>query len=113
MSQDEARECVSAYIDKLKQHFGTNNSIIKVTLANIQIDQDRVKVVFNKEEGTFTPLFPELTEGKFKTDAQENRYVNFHFGLYLLTKEVHENPKFLTHTRMYLIIHSHLTLRKS
>lgn len=28
MSQDEARECVSAYIDKLKQHFGTNNSII-------------------------------------------------------------------------------------
>lgn len=95
MSQDEARECISAYIDRLKQHFGTYNSITKVTLANMQIDQDRVKVVFNKEEGTFTPLFPELTEGKFKTDAQENRYVNFHFGLYLLTKEVHENPKFL------------------
>ena len=95
MTEDDARECISAYIDRLKDDFGKYNDITKVTLANMQLEEKRVKVVFNKEEGNFAPLFPELTEGKFKTDAQENRYVNYHFGLYLLTKEIHDNPKFI------------------
>lgn len=95
MSEDEAIECIKTYIDSQKSGFGTFDETLHVTLANIQVDGNRVKVVFNKEDGEFTPLFPELTEGKFKTDAQENRYVNRQYGLYVLAHEVHNNPKFL------------------
>ena len=70
------------------------NETLKLTFANINIDDNGVKVIFNKEDDVFNPLFPELTEGKFKTVAQENRYVNHQFGLYILMRESIENPKF-------------------
>ena len=34
-----------------------------------------IKIVYTKGNTNFTSLFPEMTEGKFKTEAQENRYV--------------------------------------
>lgn len=95
MSEEDARECIKSYIDKKKPEFGKFNEILHVTLANIQVEGNRVKVVFNKADNNFKPIFPELTEGKFKTDAQENRYVNRQFGIYTLAHEVHEDAKFL------------------
>ena len=38
---------------------------------------------------------PELTQGKFKTNAQEHRYITRQFALYFLSREVHNDPKFL------------------
>ena len=94
MSQDEARDCIKEFIDRQKD-FGKFDETLKLTFANIHIDENGVKVIFNKEDDVFNPLFPDLTEGKFKTVAQENRYVNHQFGLYLLMHEAIENPKFL------------------
>lgn len=94
MSEDEARDRIKEFISR--QHdFGMYNETLKLTFANINIDDSGVKVIFNKEDDVFNPLYPELTEGKFKTVAQENRYVNHQFGLYLLMRESIENPKFL------------------
>ena len=93
MSEDEARDRIKEFIGR--QHdFGMYNETLKLTFANINIDDNGVKVIFNKEDDAFNPLFPELTEGKFKTVAQENRYVNHQFGLYILMRESIENPKF-------------------
>ena len=93
MSEDEARDLIKEFIGR--QHdFGMYNETLKLTFANINIDDNGVKVIFNKEDDVFNPLFPELTEGKFKTVAQENRYVNHQFGLYILMRESIENPKF-------------------
>lgn len=94
MSEDEARDRIKEFIGR--QHdFGMYNETLKLTFANINIDDNGVKVIFNKEDDVFNPLYPELTDGKFKTVAQENRYVNHQFGLYLLMRESIENPKFL------------------
>ena len=94
MSEDEARDRIKEFIGR--QHdFGMYNETLKLTFANINIDDNGVKVIFNKEDDVFNPLFPELTEGKFKTVAQENRYVNHQFGLYFLMREAIKNPKFL------------------
>lgn len=95
MSEEDACECIKSFIDKQKPEFGKFNETLRVTLANVQVEGNRVKVVFNKDEASFSPLFPELTEGKFKTDAQENRYVNRQFGMYMLAHEVHQDVKFL------------------
>ena len=94
MSEDEARDYIKVFIEKQKD-FGMYNETLKLTFANIHIDDNGVKVIFNKEDDVFNPLYPDLTEGKFKTVAQENRYVNHQFGLYLLMREAIENPKFL------------------
>lgn len=93
MSEDEARDRIKEFVGR--QHdFGMYNETLKLTFANINIDDNGVKVIFNKEDDVFNPLYPELTEGKFKTVAQENRYVNHQFGLYILMRESIENPKF-------------------
>ena len=94
MSEDDARDCIKEFISK-RQDFGQYNETLNLTFANVNIDDNSIKVIFNKEDDVFKPLFPELTEGKFKTIAQENRYVNHQFGLYLLMNEAIENPKFL------------------
>ena len=94
MSEDEARDYIKVFIEKQKD-FGMYNETLKLTFANIHIDDNGIKVIFNKEDDVFNPLYPDLTEGKFKTVAQENRYVNHQFGLYLLMREAIENPKFL------------------
>ena len=93
MTEDEARDYIKEFISK-QQDFGKHDETLKLTFANINIDDNDVKVIFNKEDDVFNPLFPELTEGKFKTVAQENRYVNHQFGLYILMRESIENPKF-------------------
>lgn len=95
MSEEDARDRIKVFIDQQKSGFGQYDETLHVTLANIQVDGNRVKVTFNKEDGSFAPLFPELTEGKFKTDAQENRYVNRQYGMYQLAKEVKKDPKFI------------------
>lgn len=95
MSEEDARDRIKVYIDQQKSGFGQYDETLHVTLANIQVDGNRVKVTFNKENGSFAPLFPELTEGKFKTDAQENRYVNRQYGMYMLAREVQKDPKFI------------------
>ncbi len=93
MSEDEARDRIKEFVGR--QHdFGMYNETLKLTFANINIDDNGVKVIFNKEDDAFNPLYPELTDGKFKTVAQENRYVNHQFGLYILMRESIENPKF-------------------
>ncbi len=93
MSEDEARDRIKEFVGR--QHdFGMYNETLKLTFANINIDDNGVKVIFNKEDDVFNPLYPELTDGKFKTVAQENRYVNHQFGLYILMRESIENPKF-------------------
>ena len=94
MTEDEARDYIKEFISK-QQDFGKYDETLKLTFANINIDDNGVKVIFNKEDDVFNPLFPELTEGKFKTVAQENRYVNHQFGLYFLMREAIKNPKFL------------------
>ena len=94
MTEDEARDYIKEFISK-QQDFGKHDETLKLTFANINIDDNGVKVIFNKEDDVFNPLFPELTEGKFKTVAQENRYVNHQFGLYFLMREAIKNPKFL------------------
>ena len=94
MSEDEARDYIKAFIEKQKD-FGKYDETLKLTFANVSIDDNGIKVIFNKEDDVFNPLFPELTEGKFKTVAQENRYINHQFGLYLLMQESIKDPQFL------------------
>jgi TonB family protein len=94
MTEEDARDCLKEFVNR-EQEFGKFDETLKLTFANAHIDDNGIKIVFNKEDDVFKPLFPELTEGKFKTVAQENRYVNHQFGLYLLMQEAIKNPRFL------------------
>ena len=66
MTEDEARDYIKEFISK-QQDFGKHDETLKLTFANINIDDNGVKVIFNKEDDVFNPLFPELTEGIRKT----------------------------------------------
>ena len=61
MSEDEARDYIKVFIEKQKD-FGMYNETLKLTFANIHIDDNGIKVIFNKEDDVFNPLYPDLTE---------------------------------------------------
>ena len=95
MSKEEARDYVKAFVDRQKADFGKSNEMLHLIFANVEFEENTIKYYFNRELDEFTPLMPELTQGKFKTNAQEHRYITRQFALYFLAREVHNDPKFL------------------
>jgi TonB family protein len=95
MSKEEARDYVKAFVDRQKADFGKSNEMLHLIFANVEFEENTIKYYFNRELDEFTPLMPELTQGKFKTNAQEHRYITRQFALYFLSREVHNDPKFL------------------
>ena len=95
MTKEEARDYVKSFVEKQKESFGQSNEILHITFANVEFEENSIKYTFNRDLDEFTPVFPELTQGKFKTNAQEHRYVTRQFALYFLAREVHNDPKFL------------------
>ena len=49
MSEDDARDCIKEFISK-RQDFGQYNETLNLTFANVNIDDNSIKVIFNKEE---------------------------------------------------------------
>lgn len=63
------------YVFQQKDQIGKKDRVINLKLTKMYATDRTVKVVYTKENTTFTTLFPEQTEGRFKTEAQENRFV--------------------------------------
>lgn len=95
MTKEEARDYVKAFVERQKDGFGKSDETLQITFANVEFDENSIKYYFNRNLDEFTPVFPELTEGKFKTNAQEHRYITRQYALYFLAREVHNDPKFL------------------
>ena len=63
------------YVFQQKDKIGKMDKTLNLKLTKMYATDRTVKVVYTKGNTNFTSLFPEMTEGRFKTEAQENRYV--------------------------------------
>ena len=95
MSKEEARDYVKAFVERQKDDFGKSNETLQLTFANVEIEENCIIYYFNRDKDEFTPTMQELTQGKFKTNAQEHRYITRQYALYYLAREAHNDPKFL------------------
>jgi hypothetical protein len=95
MSKEEARDYVKAFVERQKDDFGKSNETLQLTFANVEIEENCIIYYFIRDKDEFTPTMQELTQGKFKTNAQEHRYITRQYALYYLAREAHNDPKFL------------------
>ncbi|MDO4992096.1 MAG: hypothetical protein Q4E26_03980, partial [Prevotellaceae bacterium] len=75
VTEDQLVKRAKLYVSQQKDKIGKNDRVINLKLAKMYATDRTVKVVYTKENTAFATLFPEQTEGRFKTEAQENRFV--------------------------------------
>ena len=63
------------YVFQQKDKIGKMDKTLNLKLTKMYATDRTVKMVYTKSNSNFTSMFPEITEGRFKTEAQENRYV--------------------------------------
>lgn len=63
------------YVAQQKDKIGKTDKVLNLKMTKMYATDRTVKIVYSKGNTNFTSYFPEMTEGKFKTEAQENRYV--------------------------------------
>ena len=72
---DQMTKRAKYYVFQQKDKIGKMDKTINLKLTKMHATDRMIKVVYTKGNTKFTSLYPEMTEGKFKTEAQENRYV--------------------------------------
>ena len=72
---DQMTKRAKNYVFQQKDKIGKTDKTLNLKLTKMYATDRTVKIVYTKGNTNFTSLFPEMTEGKFKTEAQENRYV--------------------------------------
>ena len=72
---DQMTKRAKNYVFQQKDKIGKTDKTLNLKLTKMYATDRTIKIVYTKRNTDFTSLFPEMTEGKFKTEAQENRYV--------------------------------------
>ena len=49
MTEEDARDCLKEFVNR-EQEFGKFDETLKLTFANAHIDDNGIKIVFNKED---------------------------------------------------------------
>lgn len=79
LAQPDSNELMTkkakSYVALQKNKIGKMDNVLNLKLTKMYATDRVVKVVYTKGSTNFTSIFPEMTDGKFKTEAQENRYV--------------------------------------
>ena len=74
-SADQMTRRAKNYVFQQKDKIGKMDKVLNLKLTKMYATDRTIKVVYTKSNSNFAAMFPEMTEGKFKTEAQENRYV--------------------------------------
>ena len=72
---DQMTKRAKYYVFQQKDKIGKMDKVLNLKLTKMYATDRTIKVVYTKANSSFAAMFPEMTEGKFKTEAQENRYV--------------------------------------
>ena len=72
---DQMTRRAKNYVFQQKDKIGKMDKTLNLKLTKMYATDRTIKIVYTKGNTNYTSLFPEMTEGKFKTEAQENRYV--------------------------------------
>ena len=72
---DQMTKRAKNYVFQQKDKIGKTDKTLNLKLTKMYATDRTIKIVYTKGNTNYTSLFPEMTEGKFKTEAQENRYV--------------------------------------
>ena len=72
---DQMTKRAKNYVFQQKDKIGKMDKLLNLKLTKMYATDRTIKVVYTKGNTTFASMFPEITEGRFKTEAQENRYV--------------------------------------
>lgn len=75
VGEDQLMKRAKLYVSQQKDKIGKKDRVIDLKLAKMYATDRVIKVVYTKENTAFQTLFPLQTEGRFKTEAQENRFV--------------------------------------
>ena len=62
------------YVFQQKDKIGKMDKLLNLKLTKMYATDRTIKVVYTKGNTTFASMFPEITEGRFKTEAQENPF---------------------------------------
>ena len=72
---DQMTKRAKNYVFQQKDKIGKMDKTLNLKLTKMYASDRTIKIVYTKRNTDYASLFPEMTEGKFKTEAQENRYV--------------------------------------
>lgn len=72
---DQMTKRAKNYVFQQKDKIGKTDKTLNLKLTKMYASDRTIKIVYTKRNTDYASLFPEMTEGKFKTEAQENRYV--------------------------------------
>ena len=72
---DQMTKRAKNYVFQQKDKIGKTDKTLNLKLTKMYATDRTIKIVYTKRNTDYASLFPEMTEGKFKTEAQENRYV--------------------------------------
>ena len=72
---DQMTKRAKSYVFQQKDKIGKMDKTLNLKLTKMYASDRTIKIVYTKRNTDYASLFPEMTEGKFKTEAQENRYV--------------------------------------
>lgn len=89
---DQMTKKAKYYVSKQKENIGKRDDVLKMKLTKMYATDRTIKVVYSKVTNNFASYFPELTEGRFKTEAQENRHVARHYCIWKVAKDALSSP---------------------
>ena len=86
---DQMTKRAKNYVFQQKDKIGKTDKTLNLKLTKMYATDRTIKIVYTKGNTNFTSLFPEMTEGKFKTEAQENRYVARTYCIWRVATDAH------------------------
>lgn len=90
-SEEQMTKKAKSYVALQKGKIGKMDNVLNLKLTKMYATDRVVKVVYTKENAKFTSIFPEMTDGKFKTEAQENRYVAREYCIWKVASDAATN----------------------
>ena len=82
------------YVFQQKDKIGKMDKTLNLKLTKMYATDRTVKMVYTKSNSNFVSMFPEITEGRFKTEAQENRYVARNYCIWKVANDALASPSF-------------------
>ena len=89
---DQMTKRAKAYVFQQKDKIGKTDKLLNLKLTKMYATDRTVKMVYTKSNSNFVSMFPEITEGRFKTEAQENRYVARNYCIWRVANDALASP---------------------
>ena len=91
---DQMTKRAKYYVFQQKDKIGKMDKVLNLKLSKMHATDRTIKIVYTKGNTNFVSLYPEMTEGKFKTEAQENRYVARNYCIWKVATDALASPSF-------------------